>query len=160
MIFVTVGTERYPFDRLLRYIDETIERCAIKEEVFYQIGSSHYRSKQGRVELFLPFTTMKEYVQKASLVITHGGVGSVNLCLSFGKKPIVCPRKKSLGEAIHNQQLRYAQFMEEKGYLFLVQNEKQLEEKMMRGLQEVNAPLPSFDSSEKDKLVNFLNSLL
>ena len=34
MIFVTVGTEKFPFDRLIRAIDKGLERGGINDRVF------------------------------------------------------------------------------------------------------------------------------
>jgi UDP-N-acetylglucosamine transferase subunit ALG13 len=40
MIFVTVGTHPQSFNRLLKAIDELVERGKIKEKVVMQIGHS------------------------------------------------------------------------------------------------------------------------
>lgn len=42
MIFVTIGTQKFPFDRLLKKIDELIESGFIKEKVIAQVGNSAY----------------------------------------------------------------------------------------------------------------------
>jgi UDP-N-acetylglucosamine transferase subunit ALG13 len=160
MIFVTVGTERYPFDRLLQFVDFAVQKNNVMDEIIFQLGPSFYQPKRGQVKKFLPFTTMREHLKNASLVITHGGVGTVNLCLSLGKKPLVCPRRKSLREAIDDHQLYYSRFMEEKGYLLVAESQQELEDKMMRLIQEGPATNFSQPSKEKGRLISFLNSLL
>ena len=45
MIFITVGSQKFQFNRLLEQIDLLIENKIIKEEVFAQIGSSDYIPK-------------------------------------------------------------------------------------------------------------------
>ena len=161
MILVTVGTERYPFDRLLRYVEHAVEKCAPDEEIVYQIGSSHYQPVRGRVERFFPFSRMKQLTQEASVVIAHAGVGSVNLALTFGKKPIVCPRKKSLNEAINDQQARYARFMADNGFVLLAQEAEEMEARLResRIVDASSLPTPA-SASERERLVSFLNSLL
>jgi UDP-N-acetylglucosamine transferase subunit ALG13 len=44
MIFLTVGTQ-FPFDRLVRAVDEAFDNGAIDEEVFAQIGETSYRPR-------------------------------------------------------------------------------------------------------------------
>ena len=46
MIFVAVGTQKFPFDRLLKKIDKLIMANIIKEEVYAQIGHSMYKTKR------------------------------------------------------------------------------------------------------------------
>ena len=42
MIFVTLGTQKFQLNRLLKLIDEYIEKGIIKDEVFAQIGNTDY----------------------------------------------------------------------------------------------------------------------
>ena len=41
MIFITLGSQKFQFNRLLKTVDELVERGIIKEEVFAQIGFSY-----------------------------------------------------------------------------------------------------------------------
>ena len=43
MIFVTTGSQKFQFNRLLQKIDRLIEEGVIQEEVFAQVGESDYR---------------------------------------------------------------------------------------------------------------------
>ena len=45
MIFVTTGSQKFQFNRLLQKIDLLIEEGMIREEVFAQIGVSDYQPK-------------------------------------------------------------------------------------------------------------------
>ena len=45
MIFLTVGTQ-FGFDRLVKAVDEAIERRFIQEKVYAQIGPGRYLPKQ------------------------------------------------------------------------------------------------------------------
>ena len=77
MILVTLGTQDKKFDRLLKAIDKEIENKNIKEKVIVQAGYTKYKSKN--MEIF-DLTTPEELdnlVKKCSLLITHGGVGSI-----------------------------------------------------------------------------------
>ena len=45
LIFVTVGSRGYPFDRLFKKLDELYEDGTLTEEMFAQIGTSTYKPK-------------------------------------------------------------------------------------------------------------------
>ena len=53
MIFVTLGSQKFQFNRLLKAIDELVERRKIKEEVFAQIGYSDYQPINYKYKQFL-----------------------------------------------------------------------------------------------------------
>lgn len=42
MILIAVGSQKFPFDRLIKEIDRLVETGVIKEPVFGQIGASTY----------------------------------------------------------------------------------------------------------------------
>lgn len=160
MIFVTVGTEKYPFDRLLQYVHEAVQNLKIQENLFCQVGPSTYNFRSGTIEKFVPFSKMVTLIQEASLVITHGGVGTVNLCLSFGKRPLVCPREHSLGEAIDDHQIAYSQHMEKMGYLLMARTAQEIQSKMKETLSSQSTQAILKPSPDKMSLVAFLDSVL
>lgn len=45
MIFVTVGSRNYPFDRLFKKLDELYEEGALTDSLFAQTGTSSYQPK-------------------------------------------------------------------------------------------------------------------
>ena len=45
MIFITTGSQKFQFNRLLQKIDELVAEGTIKDEVFAQIGYSDYVPK-------------------------------------------------------------------------------------------------------------------
>lgn len=107
MIFVTVGTHEQPFNRLLEYIDKLKENGMITEEVIMQTGFSTYQPKYCEWEKLYPFSKMKEFVEKARIVITHGGPSSFIMPLQIGKIPVVVPRQKRYGEHINDHQIDF-----------------------------------------------------
>ena len=44
MIFITLGSQKFQFDRLLKEVDRLIADGVIQEKVFAQIGASEYTS--------------------------------------------------------------------------------------------------------------------
>jgi UDP-N-acetylglucosamine transferase subunit ALG13 len=113
MIFVTVGTHEQPFDRLIKYVDHLAKEKVITEEVFIQTGYSTFQPKYCEWSQFIPYSQMVENVQKARIVITHGGPSSFILPLQYGKIPIVVPRQKKYNEHINNHQLEFSEAVQE-----------------------------------------------
>lgn len=83
MIFVTVGTTM-PFDELIQAVDELSGSGALSEPVVCQIGTSGYEPKNCEYFRFKP--GIEDWVEKASLVIGHGGTGTVLSLLAARKK--------------------------------------------------------------------------
>lgn len=128
MIFVSLGSREYPFDRLLKKIDELIEQEAISEKVFAQIGQSTYTPKHYQYERYMAVDEFKNYQQKADLIISHGGTGALVGALKLGKQVIAVPRLAKYGEHTDDHQLQVSHALSEKGYLICVEDMKKLAE--------------------------------
>ncbi|WPC22378.1 multidrug MFS transporter [Pediococcus inopinatus] len=107
MIFVTVGTHEQPFNRLVKGIDDLKLEGKITDEVFIQSGYSTYIPKACQYEKFISVDRMNDYMQKARVIITHGGPSSFILALQNNKIPIVVPRLAKFHEHINNHQLTF-----------------------------------------------------
>ena len=107
MIFVTVGTHEQQFDRLVSCVDALIEAGRIKEEVVIQIGFSNYEPKFCRWSKLLPHKEVRELVQNARVVITHGGPASFMMPLLEGKIPVVVPRQSRFDEHVNDHQVHF-----------------------------------------------------
>lgn len=114
MIFVTVGTHEQPFNRLIKKIDELKKDGLIEDEVFMQTGFSTYEPKYCKWKKLLPYQQMKQYVDEARIVITHGGPASFIMPLQVGKVPIVVPRQKKFDEHVNDHQLEFARNVAER----------------------------------------------
>lgn len=106
MIFLTVGTERFPFDRLIKAVDELAAEKNL--DVFMQIGTAAYTPKNSKWDRFLSFEKMKEKILDATQIISHAGAGSIIFTLQLGKLPVIVPRLKKFGEHIDDHQLGLA----------------------------------------------------
>ena len=126
MIFITVGTEKFPFNRLLKAIDKGVESGKIRNEVFAQIGNSNYTPSSFKFESFLPFEQLINYINKAEIVITHAGVGSTLLCFILDKIPILFPRYAVLREHIDDHQVEFSLKLEKEKVVVVSYDEKDL----------------------------------
>ena len=106
MIFVTLGSQKFQFDRLLRKLDELIENGIITEPVFAQTGHSTYVPKHFKAEAFMDRDTFAATMDKADTVITHAGTGAIIGAVKKGKKTIAVPRLSQYGEHVDDHQLQ------------------------------------------------------
>lgn len=107
MIFVTVGTHEQQFNRLVQKIDELKRDALIDEEVVLQTGYSTYEPKYCSWSQWIPYSQMLDNVQKAHIVITHGGPSSFMMPLQVGKTPIVVPRQVKFNEHVNDHQVTF-----------------------------------------------------
>ena len=114
LIFVTLGTQKFQFDRLLKYIDEQIENGKIKEKVFAQIGNSSYQPKNYEYKEFLDKEEFNKKIKASKLIITHSGVGTIIASINENKPVIVVPRLKKFGEHVDDHQLQIAESFSKK----------------------------------------------
>jgi UDP-N-acetylglucosamine transferase subunit ALG13 len=82
VIFVTVGTT-LTFDPLVEAVDRLVVSGQIAERVVCQIGHGSYVPKRCDYFRFQP--SLEEQIEQASLVIGHGGTGTVTGLLASGK---------------------------------------------------------------------------
>ena len=104
MIFVTLGSQKFPFDRLLQELDRLLEAGVITEPVFAQTGYSTYTPKHFTFEPFLDRDTFGAKMQEADTVITHAGTGAIIGAVKAGKKVIAVPRLSKYGEHVDDHQ--------------------------------------------------------
>ena len=106
MIFITVGSQKFQFNRLLKAVDELVANGEIAEEVFAQSGVCDYVPAHYEYKPFLNRDEFESMMDKASIVITHGGTGAIISAIKDGKKVIAVPRLKKYGEHVDDHQLQ------------------------------------------------------
>ena len=106
MIFVTLGSQKFQFNRLLKEIDILVKEKIIKDDVFAQIGYSDYLPQNYQYKKFLNRDEFAEMEGKADVVITHGGTGAIIEAVKKGKKVIAFPRLAMYGEHVDDHQIQ------------------------------------------------------
>jgi UDP-N-acetylglucosamine transferase subunit ALG13 len=106
MIFITLGSQKFQFNRLLKAVDAQIENGSIDDEVFAQTGYSDYEPKHYKYKQFLDRDEFSTVTQKSKIVITHGGTGAIIGAVKKGKKVIAVPRLAKYGEHVDDHQLQ------------------------------------------------------
>lgn len=120
MIFITLGSQKFQFNRLLKEIDNLIDDGIIREKVFAQVGYSDYIPKNYEFKNFLDREEFKKVMRDSDKVITHGGTGAIVGALKENKMVIAVPRLKEFGEHVDNHQLEITKLFNEMNYIAVV----------------------------------------
>jgi UDP-N-acetylglucosamine transferase subunit ALG13 len=119
MIFLTVGTEKYPFNRLMIWIDLLINHGFLdveQEEIIVQYGSSTILPMGVKVYQLLPEGEFSRLLQKARLIIAHCGEGTIDLLTELEKPFILVPRQHRFGEHLDDHQMELADVLNQLGF--------------------------------------------
>ncbi len=127
MIFVTLGSQKFQFNRLLKELDRLVGAGAIAEEVFAQIGYSDYHPQNYAYQEFLSREEFIQWEGKADIVITHGGTGAIIGAVKKGKKVIAVPRLAKYGEHVDDHQLQLIEQFDGMGLIESCYDTDQLE---------------------------------
>lgn len=132
MILVMLGTQNNSFHRLLEEIDKLINDGQIKEEVVVQAGYTKYESANMKIFDFISSEELEKLEQKASCIITHGGVGSIIGSIEKCKKVIAVPRLKQYGEHVNDHQIDIVQSFDKLGYIIGITDVSQLSDALQK----------------------------
>ena len=125
MIFVTLGSQKFQFDRLLKKLDELIEKGVITESVTAQIGASNYLPKHFEYVRFMDREQFAKTMDACDIVVTHGGTGVIISAVkkagygafvsagSVEETSSAVPRLAMYGEHVVDHQLQLLQQFDE-----------------------------------------------
>lgn len=102
--FVGVGMHIYPFDRLLRLVDDAVGRGILPGPVVAQTGVSDYHPTHFEAIPWLEPDELEQAVRRACYVVSHAGSGLLATALSSGRRPLVLARRGVLGEHFDDHQ--------------------------------------------------------
>lgn len=127
MIFITLGSQKFQFNRLLKKVDELVKESKINEEVYAQIGYSDYKPQNYKFKEFVDRDEFKEVMNKSEIVIAHGGTGAIITAVKQGKKVIAVPRLAKFGEHVDDHQMQIVTEFENSGIIKAVYDMEELE---------------------------------
>lgn len=126
MIFITVGTQKFQFNRLLKAMDELVSSGRIAEKVYAQTGHSNYLPRNYSFSAFLNKDVFNQYVAECDLLVTHSGVATIISGMKCRKPIIVMPRLARYGEHVDDHQVQIAASFGSKNYVLYAKDESQL----------------------------------
>ena len=137
MIFVTVGSTHWRFDRLM----QALERVRA-EHLYVQHGPAQPPSTATRVAPFLGFPDVLAAMADADSVVCHAGAGTILCALRLGHTPIVVPRLATFKEAVDQHQLELATTLAESRSVISVLDLEELPEVLRTVPPRRSAPRP------------------
>lgn len=158
MIFLTVGTQ-FPFDRLVKAVDEAVETGEVIEEIYAQIGKGSYLPHNFAAAPSLEKHVFDKRIREASYIISHAGTGTITMALDNNKPLLVMPRQKKYGEAVNDHQIAIAKKFEEFGHILVVYQEENLPAKIEELKSFVPQPRRTNTKAVISKISEFLNSV-
>lgn len=126
MIFVTLGSQKFQFNRLLIELDKLKENNKIDDVIFAQIGYSDYKPKNFEYKEFVDRDEFQKAMNESDIVIAHGGTGAIITAVKQGKKVIGIPRLAKYGEHVDDHQIQLVKEFEQSGLIKAVYGEKEL----------------------------------
>ncbi len=159
MIYVTVGNDFRPFDRLVKKMDEITP--SLPERVLIQRGCSIYQPQKASSFDFVSMDAATEYILKSQLVVSHAGIGTVILCRQYGIPLLILPRRRALGEHMNDHQLEIARALEkrEDEQIYVVYGEEKIGETISKILNRQQRPL-SIQSPGKTNLLKVIKEFI
>jgi UDP-N-acetylglucosamine transferase subunit ALG13 len=141
MIFVTTGTQA-PFNRLVRAMDD-IAANLDGEEVIVQAFGVDFETKNIKIVGFLDPSEYTKIFDRARLIVSHAGIGSILSALTKGKPIIVMPRSADLNEHRDNHQYDTTRNMATLGYVPVAHDEVELRTVLTSMLASLNQKAPA-----------------
>lgn len=161
MIFVTVGNsiKGVEFYRLINKIDHIAGE--LEEEVVAQIGFIDNYPKNIKWFAYLSFIEVLSYFERASMIIGHGGVGTVINAITYKKPLIIVPRSSTYGEHFDDHQLELAAQLQELESIFVVDDIENLKTIVLEVRERIKKELiqPAF-SAERQRLLGFIREFV
>lgn len=156
MILVTLGTQDKPFTRLLKKIDNLIDKGIIKDKVIVQAGCTKYESNNMEVIDLIPMDEFDNLLKDCDLIITHGGVGTILSALKYKKKIIAVPRLAKYGEHVNDHQIQIITKLYNEGNILEAINLDDLE----IVLEKVEKFKPKGYKSNNENMVKLIEELI
>ena len=158
MIFVTVGSQKFPFDRLIRKVDQMLREGLIQEEVFIQTGASRCVPSCPH-QAFCEGEQFQTLLETCSVLITHGGAGTMVDAVKRGKRVIVVPRLARYGEHVDDHQLELAKRLHKMNLLHACLDVEQLPQALAQVRTHRFAPFQSHTQVFLASLDGYIRSL-
>lgn len=155
LLFATVGAT-LPFDRLVRSVAQAAAEGEIPERIVAQVGVGGARPEGVECHDTLPFDDMLAMLDRADIVVCHGGTGSLITALRAGCRVVAMPRAFSDGDHYDDHQLEITEAFASRGLIQIARGPDDLP----AALAAARAAPPMMATSDPAALSAYITSLL
>lgn len=117
LIFLTLGSTHFPFDRLLSSVDLALSKLSKPYRLIVQDPVSEYKWNYKNIlkmRNLSPGQIIK-YFKKAEKIITHGGFGTIFEIAKYSKNmPFIVARSSHFQEHVDDHQVFFIKFLRTK----------------------------------------------
>lgn len=117
MVFVTVGSQKFQFDRLMRAVDALAASGEVEGGVFAQTGACSYVPGHCQSKPFLDREEFARRMATADVVVAHAGTGAIVGAVKLGKRVVAVPRLAKFGEHVDDHQVEIVRQFAEMGLI-------------------------------------------
>lgn len=103
--FISLGNSHQSFERLLKKVEEFIDE--LPKPILIQRGHTEFSSKKAEIIRFMDMSAFESAINSHSLIILHGGAGSIIQAVSQQKVPVVMARRRISNEHIDDHQIEF-----------------------------------------------------
>jgi UDP-N-acetylglucosamine transferase subunit ALG13 len=160
LIFVTVGSRNYPFDRLFKKLDELYEKGILTDSMFAQTGTSTYKPRHYEYKDFISPEEFQEKISKADIVVSHGASGSIMKALNAGKKVIVVTRLEKYGEHINDHQIQNNEAFANNKYVLMADLELEDLGECFSKIYDGSAEIIPWENKDPMAIVNMIDRFI
>ncbi len=151
LLFATVGAT-LPFDRLTGLVAAAHRDGLLPEQVLIQVGEGGNRPEGVECVESLPFAEVQALLDRADIVVCHGGTGSLITALRAGCRVIAVPRRFELGEHYDNHQAEITAAFQTRGLIEVADTP----EEFARALGQIRSREPVRATTDPSELIAFL----
>lgn len=163
-VFVSVGTDHHPFDRIINWIGTySAARTAAGKpiSVVVQSGTSKVQLDDSiESHDLVPYPTMVDLMSRATVVVSHGGPATIMDARDNGRRPVVVPRDPELGEHVDGHQQRFARFLNDRNQVTLAEEYDDFEASLDAALADPSLASAASDSATVDEAVEEVGRLV
>ena len=137
-VLVAVGTDHHPFDRVVEWVDAWLDTGRGDHvDALVQYGHSQ-PPKVASGNALLDHDDLQDAMDRAAVVVCHGGPATITEARRHGKLPICVPRDPDRGEHVDSHQQLFARRMGAGGIVRLAETRDELWTALDAALSEPN----------------------
>jgi len=164
LVVALVGTDHHPFDRLVTWVDAAAARHP-EVRFLVQHGSASRAPVLAEGQEFLTHARLAALLAEATVVICHGGPGTILDARDAGHVPLCVPRDPRLCEHVDGHQQRFAETVGRAGVVRPIGSLEELFDQLDQALtqgraQEQAAPVTRVRDTARARLAAELDQLI